>query len=131
MKKLIYSLLITLAVIPFAGKSQNSKTPWPELSAFHTLISATFHPSEDGNFKPLRQKADSLLMVAKRWKESAIPADYKADLTKKTLKKLVKECEEIADEVKANKPDAKLKESITEAHEIFHTIVEKCRTPEK
>ena len=131
MKKIIYSAIIFLAVLPFKGTAQNSTAPWPELKAFHTFMAATFHPTEEGNFKPLRQKADSLLLAAKAWQASVIPTDYKPELTKKTLKKLVKQCEEINDAVKANAADIKLKALITEAHEIFHTIVEKCRTPEK
>ena len=131
MKKLIYPLAIILAILPFRGIAQKAKAPWPELKAFHTLMAATFHPTEDGNFKPLKQKADSLYMAAKTWLAAAIPADYNATKTKATLKKLVKQCGDINDSVKAKTTDAKLKAMITEAHEIFHTIVEKCRNPGK
>ena len=131
MKKLLYSLLIVLISLPFTGTAQNSAGPWPELKTFHSFMAATFHPSEDGNFKPLRQKADSLLITAKLWQASAIPADYKPELTKSTLKKLVKLCETISAAVKANAGDDKLKPMITNAHNTFHIIVEKCRTPEK
>ena len=131
MKSLFYSLVIISALLPFAGMAQNSTAPWPELKAFHSFMAASFHPTEDGNFKPLRKNADSLLITAKLWQASAIPADYKLDLTRTTLKKLVKQCTEINEAVKANEANDKLKTMITNAHNTFHIIVEKCRTPEK
>ena len=131
MKKLIYSLIIILALLPFRGLTQKTKSSWPELTSFHTLMAATFHPTEDGNFKPLRQKADSLFMASKRWQASTIPTDYNKEKTMSTLKKLVRQCGNINDAVKVKAADDKLKKMIATAHETFHTIVEKCRNPEK
>ena len=131
MKKLVYSLIIILAILPFRGLTQKTKSSWPELTSFHTLMAATFHPTEDGNFKPLRQKADSLFMAAKRWQASTIPADYNKEKTISTLNKLVSQCGGINAAVKATAADAKLKKMISSAHETFHTIVEKCKNPEK
>lgn len=131
MKRSLYSLILIFALSTFSGKAQNNPAPWPELKAFHNYMAATFHPSEEGNFKPLKQHSDSLLITAKLWQASAIPADYKPELTRTTLKQLVKLCSEINEGVKANLADAKLKAMITNAHNTFHTIVEKCRTPEK
>ena len=130
MKNIIYSAIVTLSLLPLAGFAQPTATPWPELKSFHAMISATFHPSEEGNFKPLRQKADSLLIVAKLWQASPIPEGYKIALTKSTLIKLVKQCGLIKTSVKSKTSDAKLKMMISEAHDIFHTIVEKCREAE-
>ena len=131
MKRLIYSLIIITALLPFIGMAQNSTAPWPELKAFHSFMAASFHPTEDGNFKPLRKNADSMVITAKLWLASAIPPDYKPKLTKTTLEKLVKQCAEISKAVSDNMSDDKLKTMITNAHNTFHIIVEKCRTPEK
>ena len=103
------------------------KTDWKEMNNFHTLMSTSFHPSEEGNLKPVKAKSDSLLLSAKLWKASKVPAGFKPKETGETLTKLIKQLAELNTAVKAGKDDAALKNMIKEAHEIFHDIVEKCR----
>ena len=112
--------------IPFALTAQE-KSDWKEMNNFHTLMSTSFHPSEEGNLKPVKAKSDSLLMAAKIWKSSKVPAGYKPKETSETLSKLIKQLAELNTAVKAGKDDATLKGMIKDAHEIFHDIVEKCR----
>ena len=84
MKSIVRLAVVMLAMIPAMSFAQTGKTttaPWAELKAFHALMSKTFHPSEEGNFAPLRAKADSLLIAAKTWQASKIPADYKPEET--------------------------------------------------
>lgn len=131
MKSIVRLAVIILAMLPVAGFAQTAKAaPWPELKAFHGFMSGTFHPAEEGDFQPLRLKADSLLIAAKAWQASKIPADYKEAETKETLVKLVNQCENIAGAVKAKAADEKLKVLISDAHEIFHKIVGECKKAE-
>lgn len=120
---------ITLAFIAFLTfqTAFADKGNWAELKAFHSVMSKTFHPAEEGNLKPVKDSASLLLAKAKLWQASAVPADYNKEETTKTLALLVAKCEELNAAVIANKSDADLKKLITEAHEIFHQIVEKCR----
>ena len=97
------------------------------MKTFHSLMAATFHPSEDGNLAPLKQKADSLAIVAKMWQASAIPSNYKPVETKSALENLVAKTTDINNAVAANKSDADLKKLIAEAHDIFHHIVGECK----
>lgn len=126
MKKILLYLVMAL---PFVITAQE-KSDWKEMSNFHTLMSTSFHPSEEGNLKPVKAKSDSLLMAAKLWKASRVPAGYKHKETSETLVKLVKQLSELNTAVKAGKNDAALKGMIKEAHEIFHDIVEKCKVGE-
>ena len=126
MKKI---LLYLVMAVPFVVTAQE-KSDWKEMSNFHTLMSTSFHPSEEGNLKPVKAKSDSLLMAAKLWKASRVPAGYKHKETSETLVKLVKQLSELNTAVKAGKNDAALKGMIKEAHEIFHDIVEKCKVGE-
>ena len=126
MKKMLLCLVMAL---PFVVTAQE-KSDWKEMSNFHTLMSTSFHPSEEGNLKPVKAKSDSLLMAAKLWKASKVPAGYKRKETSETLTKLVKQLGELNTAVKAGKNDASLKGMIKEAHEIFHDIVEKCKAGE-
>ena len=118
-------------MIPAISFAQTGKVaPWPELTAFHSLMAATFHPTEDGNFAPLKEKADSLMNAALAWYASPVPDSYKLNETKAEIKKLVAQCINISSAVKAKADDGKLKTLITGAHEIFHKIVGECKKPE-
>ncbi len=130
MKSIVRLVVIMLVMLPAISFAQNSKAEWAEMKAFHSLMSRTFHPSEEGNYAPLKAKADSLLIAAKLWQASKIPAGYKPVETKETLAKLVLLCQNLAGGVKADAAEVKLKVMITDAHEAFHQIVEKCKTTE-
>lgn len=65
-----------------------------------------------------------------QWQASAIPADFKPAETKAALAKLVFKCELISKAVSANQSDENLKTLITDAHDVFHTIVGECRKAE-
>lgn len=102
-------------------------TPWKELQSFHTVMAKTFHPAEEGNLKPVRENADDLLAKAKEWKAAAVPAGFKKEETAKVLTALVAKCTEIQKAVKSKADDKTLTTLITEAHDVFHQIAEKCR----
>ncbi len=104
---------------------------WKELEAFHSVMAETFHPAEEGDLKPVRENAGDLVAKAKAWQASPIPAGFDKTLTTKSLKTLVAKCKDVQAGVKAKKNDAELTKLITEAHDAFHTIVEKCRVKEE
>ncbi len=94
-------------------------------------MSSTFHPAEEGNFAPLKEKCDSLAWAAEAWSKSAIPSDYKEKETKEVLATLVKQTKGIKEAVKKKATDAELKKLIIEAHDSFHKIIGECRKEEK
>lgn len=113
------------------GKEGKEKKGWAEMKTFHHFMSTTFHPAENGDFAPLRAKADSLYLSAVSWQLSPIPANFKEKETKDALTKLVGETKAIAAAVKANTADAELLKMITEAHETFHKVMGECRKEEE
>ena len=119
--------LLVIAYLPARLQGQ-TKAVWQEMHTFHDVMSITFHSAETGDLKPLREKAGLLLEKAKVWQAAAVPAGYDAVKTADTLKRLTKQCKSIKKAVKSKKTDAELTIMITEAHEIFHEIMEKCRT---
>jgi hypothetical protein len=127
MKKVQWALLLVhLTTFTLAAYSQPANT-WKEMEGFHTVMSTTFHPAEENNLQPLKEKAAALLAAAKAWKKSTVPQGYNAALTKPVLKRLVKQCSLINTAVNNKRPDAELKILVTEAHEIFHELKEKCK----
>lgn len=125
MKKLL--LVCSMIAFVFTSNAQKEKQKWNEMHAFHSVMSKTFHPAEENKLQPLRDSATVLLAKAKAWKTSTVPAGYNKEVTAPILKQLVAKCKTITVAVKKNKSDEELKKLITEAHDIFHEIMEKCR----
>jgi hypothetical protein len=119
-------VLVLLSFFLTVSVMAQSKS-WKEMHDFHGVMSATFHPAEENDLKPVKDNAASLTAKAKIWAASAVPQGYNATTAKPILKKLVAKCGELEAAVKAGKADADLKKLITEAHDIFHEIMEKCR----
>lgn len=128
MKKAIQLAFAAIFFLSATTTAQTAKKPvWAELKAFHALMSTSFHPAEEGNFAPLKQKADSLFAAAKTWYASPIPDNYKPEETKATLKDLVYKTGALKKSVEAKATDEALLKLITEAHDVFHKIVGECR----
>jgi hypothetical protein len=126
MKK-IKLFLLSMLILAGTTYAQEKAAGWAEMKAFHSLMAATFHPSEEGDLKPLKEKADDLFNAAKAWQASPIPADYKPEETKSTLKQLVSECADISKQVKAGASDEKLKKMIAATHDTFHKLAGECK----
>ena len=118
-------LVITLFSIQ-CGFAQTS-VEWKEKDEFHKVMAQTFHPAEEGNYAPIKERSKEMYEKALAWQKSAIPAGIDKKKTKKVLKKLVKETKELDNEIKAGATDAKIKEELTELHDLFHEIVGLCK----
>lgn len=125
MKKTRTVLMMMLFTL-FTGIAFSQQPAWKEMEDFHAVMSATFHPVEDDNLQPVKEKAGDLLQRAMDWQKATVPQGYNGEATKPILKKLVKQCKSLKGAVEKKKSDAELKKMITEAHEIFHQIKEKC-----
>lgn len=130
MKK-IKLVLFSLVVLATTSFGQAKTAAWPEMKTFHSYMAGTFHPSEEGDLKPLKEKADSLFNAAKAWQASEIPANYKPAETKAALKKLVEQCRAISVKVKESTSDEELKKMIADAHDTFHKLVGECKKVEE
>lgn len=126
LKKLALALIVLTSIQ--CVKAQHAE--WKELDAFHEVMGKTFHPSEKGNLKPLREHSAELVSAVKALKSSPIPKGYKPAETKEVLNNLATKCETINKAVVAKKSDEDLKKLIFEAHELFHEVAEKCQNPE-
>ena len=129
MKKLLPLLLICTAVV-VANPAHAQKAKWQELDAFHEVMSKTFHPAEEGKLEPIRNRSAEMLEKAIAWRNSAAPEGYDKNAVKENLNKLVKGAKEINKMVKKNASDQELKNELSELHDVFHEIVEKCEKGE-
>lgn len=110
-----------------AQNATEKKVTWQELRDFHEVMSTTFHPAEEKNFAPLKEKSGLLVERAEAWKKSPVPEGFKPEETAKVLKRLVKQCKQVDKMVKKGKTDEELFAGISKAHDIFHELIEKCR----
>ena len=110
------SLLITI-----------EKDSWPALKDFHKVMSQTFHPSETGDFKPLRTRSNEFLAKALLLKNSIPPVSLNKPAIQAAMDKLVKESSEIQKAVQKNAKDETLKKLIIQAHDTFHVIQGLCK----
>jgi hypothetical protein len=127
MKKINLLLVALVMLVGSSFAQTEKKAVWAELKAFHTLMAGTFHPSEEGNLVPLKEKAEDLYKASKVWYASEIPADFKPEETKATIEKLMIKCNDIWAAVVAKKSDEELKKMIADAHDIFHKVVGECK----
>ena len=104
-----------------------NKTEWKEMVEFHKVMSQTFHPAEEGNFLPIRERSGEMFEKAIAWKTSIIPAEYSnVKGIKKNLKQLVKKSSELDRKIKANSSDEVILADLTVLHDVFHNIVGLC-----
>lgn len=111
--------------------SAETNDKWTELSAFHDVMSATFHPMEEGDLKPIRSRAKELAEKAIQWANSTPPKIYEQPKIKANLAKLSREATGLAARVGENASDAKVKELLTALHDRFHEIIGMCSEAKK
>ena len=125
MKK-VKALFIMIVLFLTTSSVYSQEAKWQQMEDFHAVMSVTFHPAEDDNLQPLKEKSGDLLKTATEKQKGPVPQGYNAAVTKPILKRLVKQCNIINKAVTAGKSDVELKKLITEGHDIFHEIKEKC-----
>lgn len=116
----------------FAGTmafSQTKSGGWKELKAYHSIMSSTFHPSEDGNLEPIKTRSGELAEAAKTWKNSTPPAEFDKPAVKETLKHLDEESAALDKMIKEKKAtDAEIKTALEKLHDRFHEVVGACKS---
>lgn len=123
---LIILATVVFSVFYFSAHAQSKLENWKELKAFHGVMSATFHPSENGDLKPIRERSGEMAIKATELAASAIPTDFNNKLVKDAVEKLKVDCEKLNQLIKKNGTDDEVKKSLTDLHETFHLIVERC-----
>ncbi len=128
MKK--YIVLFLFTVLTFAAahtaKSQSKFDNWPELKTFHKVMSGTFHPMEEGNLAPIRERSGEMVEKATALAASKIPAEYNNKEVQQAVKDLESGSKKLDGMIKDKAGDDDIKKSLTALHDTFHVIVEKC-----
>jgi len=124
----MHKLFLFFTLIVSTQVFSQTAAVWVEKDNFHTVMAETFHPMEEGNYKPIRERSTELYEKAVIWQKSTVPAGFSQKKLAKKLKKLVEESKKLDDKIKASCTDAVIKEDLTKLHDIFHTIVGLCHS---
>jgi superoxide dismutase len=100
---------------------------WPSLNSFHGVMAGTFHPSEEGNLKPIKARSGEMVTKAQSLMVEAIPEDFSTPEIKDALTRLIAGSKELDTLVKKKSKDAILTQKLTALHDVFHEIVGLCK----
>ena len=118
--------LALFVLISFSVSAQDKKPAWPQMSAYHQVMSTTFHPAEEGNLKPIKERSGELATKADEWRKSTPPKEFAKEGLKEKLEMLYTESKALDKMVKSGAKDADITKSLTALHDRFHEIVGMC-----
>ncbi len=123
MKKLAF-LLITLVSASAAAQSTFDK--WPEMKAFHEVISQTFHPAEEGNLEPIKSRSLELAQKAENVNLKEKPSEFRTKTILAATEKLQINCRALHKKIKLGATDKEITVLLNDIHDTFHEIVGLC-----
>lgn len=125
-------LTICFSLIGFSQISgQSIFNKWEQLSAYHEVMAKTFHPAEEGNVEPIKNRSGELVALSKTLLKSDIPAEFASAEMEEILKALRQEGKVLHKKIKKGKAsDEEIKQGIFALHDVFHRIVGLCKKDE-
>ena len=106
--------------------AQSKLDSWPQIKEFHKVMAQTFHPSEEGNFEPIKKRSGEMVEKANALTAQAIPTDFNTDKIKDAVARLQKGSKELDELIKKGASDKKIAKKLASLHEVFHEIVGLC-----
>jgi len=102
------------------------KDGWESLAAFHKVMSQTFHPAEEGNLQPIRDRSKEMVVAAKNLQATPIPGSFDTPAIKNAIGDLVKGSQELDKSVQKKAKDEVVMVKLTALHDTFHIIQGLC-----
>jgi hypothetical protein len=127
----ILFLMASLFSFSLMVHGQSKLDKWPELKTFHGVMSQTFHPSEEGNLEPIKKRISEMVTKAEALAKSKIPNEFSNKDVKTAVAKLAADSKKLMDLINSKAGDDAIKIALSELHDTFHVIVEKCSSSEK
>lgn len=130
--KIIKSLLALAAFFALNSASAQTITErWPEIKAYHEVISKSFHASEEGNLNPIKLNSELLVERAEALAVENMPEEYSSPKLIESLVVLKKETKKVNDLVQQKATDDEITKALAKLHDTFHKIVGLCQTENK
>jgi hypothetical protein len=124
---LIATIITTFAIYSVTAQTPvTSQAQWPEKNEFHKVMAQTYHPTEEGNFEPIRSRIGEMHEKAVAWMNSTPPKDFDKPEIKSTMKELLGQIVEVQAMIEKKATNEQLKPKMEALHETFHKIVGMC-----
>ncbi len=129
--KIIKSLFAFAAFFALNSVSAQSITErWPQIKAYHEVMSKTFHSSEEGNLNPIKSHSELLVEKAEALSVENMPEEFRSPKLIESLVVLKRETKTLNDLVQQKAGDDEITKALSKLHDTFHKIVGMCQ-PEK
>ncbi len=102
------------------------KDTWKALTEFHKVMSQTYHPMEEGNLKPIRERSGEMALKAAIMQSGHIPASFDTPEIRKAITDLIKGAEDLNKTIRKKGKDDVVKTKLTALHDTFHLIQGLC-----
>ena len=100
---------------------------WDQLmDAYHDVMSGTFHPAEEGDLAPLKERYKELAERSTAWAAVAIPEKHQGKELETMMTTLQAESKAIGALVESGASDEDLNKAIVALHDVYHGIVGAC-----
>lgn len=130
--KIIKSLFAFAAFFAFNSSSAMSITErWPQIKAYHEVMSKTFQSSEEGNLNPIKTHSELLVEKAEALSVENMPEEFRSPKIIESLVVLKKETKNVNDLVQNKACDTEITKALSKLHETFHKIVGMCQAEKK
>jgi hypothetical protein len=131
MKTTLKTFIAIFCMISFSAtinaQSSSAIENWKELKDFHKVMAQTFHPMEEGDFKPIKERSGELAEKARLLAESKVPAELSKPEILQAIKDLKIESGRLDVIVKSKADDQQISKTLTSLHETFHKIMGMCQ----
>lgn len=119
-------LALTFIFVANSISAQSTFEKWPAIKEFHEIMSHTFHPAEEGDFAPIKNRSQEMVTKASLLLTSDIPKEFKTDAILASVKRLEIQSKELNKLVSSGSTDDVILKSISDLHDTFHDIVGFC-----
>jgi hypothetical protein len=129
--KIIKSLFAFAAFFALNSVSARTITErWPQIKAYHELMSQTYHPAEEGNLDLIRNNSELLMQKAEALSVETMPEEFRNPKIIETMLSLKKQTQTVNNLVQNKAGDDEITKALSMLHETLHKIVGMCQ-PEK
>lgn len=97
------------------------------MDAYHDVMSVTFHPAEEGNLAPLKERYKELADLSQSWGQVSVPERFQGKDLENMLEELKSQSVALSEKVEGGSSDEDLTEAITALHDVFHNIMGACK----
>jgi len=131
MKHLKTVAALSLILVANTISAQSTFEKWPAIKEFHTVMSQTFHPAEEGDFTPIKARSEEMLTKATLVIKSDIPAAFKTEAILASAGRLESKSAAVHKLVTSGATNEVIFKSLNDLHDTFHEIVGLCSEEKK